>query len=472
MCEFPRGKVLGGSSTINGKFYARGHRVDYDNWERLGNDGWSFKEILPYFIKSENSHISDGDPGYHGKGGYLDVSYIEPTIFTQLYLNAMKDLGYETIDYNGRKHIGASRIQFTINGTKIASGGRAFIQPVICRNNLNVTFNAFVTKLLINNNDKSAYGVQFTKDGKIYTVNASKEVILSAGAVNTPQILMVSGIGPKEELDKIEVDTLLDLPVGRYMQDHPFFTGINVRTNVTLFNESLPNLISAYLRGHRPLTSPANMDTTGFFNVNDRNSTFPDIQHIVFVPPAIGRQAHVNTSYVQKDINKYSDVLLGIILLHPKSRGSITLKSKNPIDFPNADYNFFTDPEEIDISTMYKGILETLRLLETAPFKSVNATYIPYVKICTEFPEQSKEYWYCAIRYLTSTIYHPVGTTKMGISPRNSVVSSKLVVHGMKKLRIVDAGVMPEIPSANTMAPTYMIAEKAADLIKNCYQTV
>ncbi|XP_018572222.1 glucose dehydrogenase [FAD, quinone]-like [Anoplophora glabripennis] len=471
-CNCARGKVVGGSSTVNSKMYVRGNKADYDEWEEMGNPGWSYKDVLPYFIKTENSHIHDRNPGYHGKGGLLDVGYFEPTIFTTMFLNAKKELGDKVLDYNGKNQIGVSPIQSTIKGNKIASGGRAFIDPILKRKNLNVTINAFVTKLRIDTKQKIAKGVEFIKGGRTFKARAEKEVILSAGAINTPQILMLSGIGPKEELDRIGVETLVDLPVGKGLEDHATFFGLNVRTNQTLFRDSLEVLLENYLNNRRPYTAAFNADSVSFLNVNDKKSSVPDIEQILFTPPGFGPNLWKSVN-LRKEFKgqleelqvPYNDVFVLIVLLHPKSKGSVTLKSKNPLDFPNIDYNYYAVEEDMD--TMLKGINEGLKLFETDAFRAVNAQLAPIVRICTGYIEGTEDFWRCAVEQATTTLYHPVGTTKMGKSRNNSVVSSKLRVHGMKGLRIVDAGVIPKIPSGHMNAPTFMIAERAADFIKH-----
>ncbi|XP_018572225.1 glucose dehydrogenase [FAD, quinone]-like [Anoplophora glabripennis] len=468
-CVCPRGKVVGGSSTINAKMYSRGNKDDFDAWEKLGNPGWSYQDVLPYFKKTENCHIYNPDPPYRGSGGLLDVNYTAPTVFTSIFLKGKEELGYQLNDYNGKQQIGVSQVQFTIKGNKIASGGRAFIDPFMNRKNLNVTINAFVTRLIIDKEKKRVLGVEFVQDGRKYAAKAKKEVILSAGAINTPQILMISGIGPQEALSKIGVETLVDLPVGLNMEDHAAFTGLNFRTNHTLFNDSIEVLLERYLNDQRPLTAAFNADCVSFINVNDRKSSVPNIEQVLMVPPFENSQAIkvLNLKDVKPLSNPYTDMHVWLILLHPKSKGSVTLKSKDPLDFPNVDYNYYA--EEEDLRTMHKGVEETLKLLETKAFKSINATYIPVIEICTEHKEGSHEFWHCMIEHLTSTMYHPVGTTRMGNSSKDAVVTPKLTVYGVERLRVVDAGVIPRIVSANTNAAVYMIAEKAADEIKGLY---
>ncbi|KAJ8922414.1 hypothetical protein NQ315_004360, partial [Exocentrus adspersus] len=444
-CNVSRGKVIGGSSTINAKMYVRGNKADYDAWSEMGNQGWSYKEVLPYFKKTENCKIYNPDPGYRGRGGLLTVNYTEPTIFSTVFIKAKEELGYKPVDYNGKDQIGVSQLQFTIKGNRSATGGRAFIDPIRhSRKNLNVTLKAFVTKLVIDIETNTVLGVEF--------INNQKKI--PAGAINTPQILMLSGIGPKEELDRIGVDTLVDLPVGKHLEDHATFFGLNIRTNQTLFNESIEALVENYLENRRPLTAAFNTDSVSFVNVYG-NSSVPNIQQILKVPPPFFPESWRVLNYKKRIL---------LVLLHPKSRGSVTLRSKNPVDFPDIDYNYY-DQEE-DIETMLSAIKETLKLLKTKAFRAVNANFVPTLKVCAEQTPESEGYWRCLIKYWTTTLYHPVGTTRMGSSKEDSVVSSKLIVHDVKRLRVVDAGVMPKIPSGNTNAPTYMIAEKAADLIK------
>uniref|UniRef100_W4VSE0 8-hydroxygeraniol oxidase n=1 Tax=Phaedon cochleariae TaxID=80249 RepID=W4VSE0_PHACE len=479
-CVAPRGKVLGGSSVINAKQFVRGNKEDYNLWEAMGNAGWSYNDVLQYFKKFENYHIYNADPFYHGTTGPLDVGYTEPTIMTEAYIYAMRELGYPWVDFNGKNQIGSSQAILTIKGNKAATGGRAFIDPIIMRRpNLNVTLNAFVTRVLITHGTRRANGVRFIRNGEIYEARASREVILSAGAYNTPQLLMLSGIGPRSELRRHNISMIEDLPVGRNFQDHPMFIGLVFKTNQSLFNESFEDTILGYLNSHRPLTTSFNIDSLGFINVNDSKSTVPDIEHMVMAPPGwnspaiISRVQNLNEETLAayfREYNPHTDLVFLTVLLHEKSRGSVTLRSNNPRDFPIIDYNYLTDRNGYDIDTFYKGIEHTLKLLETDAFKAINASVISVVAGCDEHAQFSRDYWYCAIRQLITTVYHPVGTTRMGNSRHNSVVSNKLIVHGMENLRVVDAGVMPEIPSGNVLAATYMIAEKISDDIKLHYR--
>ncbi|CAG9818103.1 unnamed protein product [Phaedon cochleariae] len=476
-CSAPRGKVLGGTSVINGKMFVRGNEEDFNLWETMGNAGWSYDDILQYFIKYENYHIFNADPLYHGTTGPLDVGYTEPTIITDTYINAMRELGYPWVDFNGKNQIGSSQVVLTIKGNKVSTGGRAFIDPIISRPNLNVTLNAFVIKVMITNGTKRAHGVRFIKDGEIYEVGASREVVLSAGTYNSPQLLMLSGIGPRSELTRHNISLIEDLPVGSYLQDHPLFIGLVFKTNQSLFNESFDEMMLGYLNSQRPFTTSFNLDSMGFLNVNDSKNTVPDIQHMVMGSPGfnllIDKIRNLNDETIAayiKDYNPNTDLIMMTALLHPKSKGSVTLRSNNPRDFPIINPNYLSDRQGSDIDTLYNGIKHTLKLLDTKAFMSINASLISVVAGCDQYPQFSRDYWYCAIRHLTTTGYHPVGTTRMGHSRHNSVVTNELMVHGMENLRVVDAGVMPEIISGNIMAATYMIAEKIADDIKRHFR--
>lgn len=277
------------------------------------------------------------------------------------------------------------------------------------------------------------------------------------------------------ELKKLGIDVIRDLPVGQNMQDHPDFIGIFVKTNLTQYDISLRQSCEKYLKHQRPLTLSYSVDSTAFLKV-DISTPLPDLQQITVVPSPVGLDTatilNANpeiSAALQAQFSPSNDLFFHLALLHEKSRGSVTLQSKDPIDFPLISYNYYSDPLGKDIETMYQGVRLTLKLLETEAFRAVNASLIYVVPACEIHQLNSKEYWYCAIRALTTTIYHPVGTTRMGIWERTSVVDPLLRVHGIKSLRVVDAGVFPEITSGNTNAPTYMVAEKAADIIKYRY---
>ncbi|XP_044254777.1 glucose dehydrogenase [FAD, quinone]-like isoform X2 [Tribolium madens] len=466
-CLEPRGKAIGGSSTINAIAYVRGNPEDYNKWDRLGNPGWSYKEVLPYFLKSENSQV-DGDPGFHGKGGLWNIQYsLPPSELFSNFLQANKELGLEALDYNGYRQIGASKSQTNIKRGKRQSTGTAFLSYARERRNLNVITKTLVTEIIIDKKYKTAEGVVFIKDDQKFRANANLEVIVSAGAINSPQLLMLSGIGPKEHLEGIGIDLIADLPVGKNLLEHPMFPGLAFRTNYTVFAESLNEQIKSFLKGKGPLSTA--VEAVAFMAGPDN---IPSIEYI-FMPQTGTPSAfdmfnfnqELENTYLAK-INSTTDFNIFVVLLHQKSKGEIRLKSKDPIDFPEIDLNLFEKQEDVD--TLIEGINFVIKLTKAQAFQDINATLID-IPICQEYEKYSKSFWNCAIRHMSMTMYHPCGTTAMGPNSTTAVVDNQLRVYGIEKLRVVDAGVMPSTVSGHLNAPTIMIAEKISDVIKATY---
>ncbi|CAG9838699.1 unnamed protein product [Diabrotica balteata] len=475
-CVYPRGKVIGGTTTINGAVYARGAHSDYENWEAMGIRGWSFKHVLPYFKKSENCSLKSYDKYYHGTTGPLSVNQTSPpSIIANAFVNANREKGLTLVDYNGKQQIGVSKIQFNIKHNKHHNAEHAFLDYVKSRTNLKIMLHAAVNKILLKSH--KATGVTFIKNGAIYTAKARKEVILSAGAINSPQLLLLSGVGPREELKKLDIPIVAHLPaVGKNLQDHPLFFNLYFRTNLTALNRSLEENLKLYLKDETPFTNGAGLEHLAFINTNTTTTGVADIEYLTFAPPfsvpsnpvdALNLKDNYANAY--KTYNTLTDIAVIMSLMKPKSRGQVTLQSNNIADFPIIDLNFFSDPNGEDIETMYKGIQYILSLTKTEAFKSINATFISEQPSCDQFKGQEREYWYCALKYMTATEYHPSCTTRMGISRRNSVVNKDCVVHTFTNLRVVDAGVMPEITRGHLMAAVYMIAEKISDEIKRKY---
>ncbi|RZB39204.1 glucose dehydrogenase [FAD, quinone]-like [Asbolus verrucosus] len=476
-CMAPRGKALGGSSALNAVMYVRGNPKDYDKWVELGNPGWSYEEVLPYFIKSENSQI-DGDSGYHGKGGFWNVEYaLPPTNKFSNFIDGNVELNVSPLDYNGQDQLGVSKTQVNTKHGKRQSTGTAFLDNARKRKNLKVVTKALVTQINIDESSKVAQGVTFVTNDKKFSATATKEIIVSAGAINSPQLLMLSGIGPKSHLEEMGIQVIEDLPVGENLLEHPLFQGLSFHTNYSSGSADVETLITNYLNGYGPYTSPSNIDGLGFIHAGDVPEDVPMVEYLFITAggsmmPILRRVYNYNdelTYHYLNNLNSDSDVVFYLVLLHEKSRGRVSLKSHDPIDFPNIDLNLFSEPEDID--NFIVGIEFILKLVETEAFRKINATLVD-IPVCQDFEIYSRDFWDCTIRHMSMTLYHPCGTTPMGPDKTTSVVDSNLKVHGIEKLRVVDAGVFPSTISGHTNAPAVMVAEKISDVIKNDYQVL
>lgn len=482
-CPLARGKVMGGTSTINGLVYCRGNKKDYDRWEELGNPGWAYKDVLPLFKKSENSMI-DGDHGYHGEGGYWNVEYHVPTHPELIaFLNASEELGYPTVDYNGRNQLGAARAQLSNIHGRRDSLAKAFIRPALNRPNLHIQMGAFVTRVLINDRvrGKKAYGVEFSLNNHLYRARISKEVIVSGGTFGSPVILMNSGVGPKRHLRSLGIPVVKNLPVGEKLLDHPTFYGAFFQTNYTEPVLPLENLIEQYLEARGPLSIALNSQGVGFYKkeCSELDKSVPDFE--LEVIPSNSTNSYTRKSFRFNDeaynalfsrVDPRTSINVYVILLHPKSAGNLKLSSNSPYEYPLIDTNYLSDPKGADIAGLYEGLQFLIKLMtETQAFKPFNVTLIePDLPECRKFQRLSKEYWYCTIRYYTMDVYHPIATCRMGPDPKKgAVVDHKLRVHGVEKLRVADDSIIPETTSGHTSAPAVMIGEKVSELIKKEY---
>src|SRR5579884_2039001 len=446
---WPRGKVLGGSSSMNAMIYMRGHHADYDHWHYLGNHGWSYAEVLPYFKKSEKQQR--GASEYHGASGPLHVSdlcTVNP--LSQAFIAAGEEIGFpRNQDFNGASQEGFGLYQVTQYKGRRHSAAAAFLHPVMSRKNLTVKTGTHVFGISFEN--KRAAIVSFQQEGGSVQARAEREIILCAGAVGSPQILMLSGIGPAEHLGQFNIPLVCDLPgVGNNLQDHPACgVAYECTQPVSLANaESLPNLLRYVCFRKGALTS--NVAEAGAFIKTPLAAELPDLQF------------HFGVGYfVEHGFQKIKGhaFTIGPTLLHPRSRGEIRLRSSNPLDAPSIRANYLSDPH--DMKVMLEGIKISRKLVGTKAF----ATYRG--KELLPGPEAIDDQALRAhIARFTETLYHPVGTCKMG-NDAQSVVDSELRVHGVEGLRVVDASIMPVIVGGNTNAPTIMIAEKAADLIRS-----
>lgn len=482
--RWPRGKVLGGSSVLNYMLYIRGNKRDYDLWASEGATGWSWPEVFPYFLKSEDNQDSGmAQNGYHSTGGYLTVS--NPPDVTQIgeaFPLAGQQMGQPAFnDLNGPLQTGFSIPQGTIRRGTRCSTSKAFLQPIRNRRNLHVVTFANVNKILFDSSNR-AIGVQFERFSSQQTVYSRHEIIVSAGAIKSPQILMLSGIGPREHLETMGIKVISDLPVGLNLQDHIYGSisfSINKRTSLMLTQTVTPPNIATYLSsGRGPLTALGGVEGLGFLRSKfvNQSDDWPDIQiHLLSGSlnsdaGAIFRRAQgvSNEFYdsVYRPMDQQDSFSFYPVLLHPKSRGFIKLKTLDPTDPPLIDPRYFSHPD--DIRVMVDGMKMSIRLGQMPAYKHLNATLYPTIYPgCQIYEPYSDAYLACMARVYTSTIYHPVGTCRMGaLDDPRTVVDPQLRVKGVTGLRVVDASIMPYIITGNTNAPTIMIAEKASDFIK------
>lgn len=450
----PRGKTLGGSSSINAMLYVRGQQQDYDHWQSLGNTGWSFNDVLPYFKALENQER--GADEFHGVGGALNVadSVSKPAI-NEDFIQSAVAAGYpENIDFNGPSQEGVGYYQVTQKEGLRHSAAKAFLTPNLHRNNLTVITQTQVEKVIVNNN--IATGVIYKHQGKVKQLIAKHEVIVSAGTINSPQLLMLSGIGPKAELEKHNIEVVHSLEgVGKNLQDHVDVLNVaqHKRTELLAYR---PKAIWwgakeawKFITKREGLLTTVIAETGGFIK-SDPTVTEPDLQ-LHFVPAAMddhGRNHKLLCTY---------GISLHVCLLRPKSRGTVTLNSNKITQHPRIQLNMLDHQDDID--TMIKGVRIAKKILSTPPLSSTHVNFI--------FPDEncnSEQEIHQFLKEKCNTIYHPVGTCKMG-QDELSVVDEQLKVHGIKQLRVVDASIMPTLISGNTNAPTMMIAAKAADMI-------
>lgn len=453
----PRGKTLGGCSSTNAMAYVRGNPADYDEWAALGNKGWAYKDLLPYFKKSERNHDFEGE--YYGKEGPLHVKLAdEPHLLGKQFIEACEASGISANpEYNGKEQLGASLLQYTIHRQERQSTATAYLKPILKRKNLTVKTKLKVGKIL--NNNEIAIGIEsIDLDNNTATYLANKEVIVSAGAIQSPQILMLSGIGNPHYLKTFGIELQRNLPgVGKNLQDH-IWSGVSAWSSVNTDNHGLnllpmgAALMKYFLFKKGPLTNGP-LTANAFLNLNGNDSR-PDIQ-FHFVVSTV-KEDYSTDIYDINTFPKESGFSIMAILLHPKSRGFIGLRDADPNSSPLIQPNLLSDNEDKEL--LIKGLLKAKEVMEKDPLKQYQKgeNLLP-----RSFEKESLEEH---ILKTLETLYHPVGTCKMG-NDENSVVDSSLRVHGIQNLRVADASIMPNIISGNTNAACIMIGEKAADLI-------
>ncbi|XP_044738154.1 glucose dehydrogenase [FAD, quinone]-like [Chrysoperla carnea] len=477
-CKWPRGKALGGTSVLNAMIYQTGNEADYTEWEKQTKDSrWGWTNVKKYL--DQYSKDSDAD--------VFDTSYAKLHQLQQLPIMAAQELGLAEITdseqiLNGT--IGYFRTRGTIKDGVRETTAKTYLSTLKARKNLHILKNAYVGKVNIKNQEAESLDVWL--NDKWIQIKAKKEIILSAGAINTPQILMLSGIGPKDHLESLNIKVVADLPVGKNLQDHPIvdvFAALKELPIAPLTTkEMLDFLYQYFMHKTGPFATIGLTGVLGFINSKNPQAIYPNLQihHCAFsindsiVGPYFLNLANYNEAYAnvfRRFNSKYPLMIQFPTLLKPKARGFIQLKSIDPFEAPIIDPNIFGHEE--DVNTILEGIDHCIRIIKSKTFQAYAGAEV--IKMnedeCAKFDVESHDYWRCNIKHSAATIYHPVGTARMGIDPELSVVNSKLQVHGIKNLRVVDASVMPEIPSGNTNVPTIMIGLQAADIIKESYET-
>lgn len=456
----PRGKTLGGSSSTNAMAYVRGNKADFNEWAALGNRGWDYESVLPYFIRSENNE-QFGSP-YHGNDGLLNVSFSkQPSELGAVFLEACNEVGIPTNpDYNGEEQEGAGMLQFTIKKNQRHSTAKAFLKPVMKRRNLTVRTNTLVKRVIVE--DGVAVGVEvLTANSNSERINCNKEVILSAGAIQSPQILMLSGIGDQAELRMHGIDVIKHLPgVGKNLQDH-VWSGVSGLSSIPTANSLLKpwKMFKAILQfllfkkgplGNSPLEANA-------FISSKEGLLRPDIQ-LHFAPIGIADDYSTDL-YNLKTFSKKDGFGILAILIRPESKGTISLNSANPKEHPVIQPNLLS--VKSDSEKLLFAMKKAIEIVSAAAFKP----YSPQAVVFPALPA-TDDALQVHIRKTLETLYHPVGTCKMG-NDQMAVVNDQLQVYGVKKLRVVDASIMPTIVSGNTNAAAIMIGEKGSDMIIN-----
>lgn len=446
----PRGKSLGGSSSMNAQLYVRGRPFDYDLWEAQGATGWGWRDVLPYFLRSEDN--SRGASEYHGTGGPLRVEDSRsPSPFAELFLRSAEATGIPRIpDYNGPEQDGAANVQVTQRAGRRWSSADAFLRPAMKRPNLTVVTRAQVLKVEISKG--RAVGVAYLdRKGRRRVAHAANEVILSAGAYGSPQLLMLSGIGPEQSLRDVGVEVLHSLPgVGENLQDHPYQVCIwAVPGGGTLADaESPKNILRWLLKREGPFASSV---AEAFAFVRSR----PGL-------PAADLQYHFAPAYFSEHgfDESYTDhaVTFGPVLVSPKSRGRLWLRSADPTAKPRILTNSLSEPE--DVASLVAGVKLAREMAASEPIRSTLG-----VELKPGDAVQSDDDIIADLRRRVELLYHPVGTCRIGQDDM-AVVDPSLRVRGVEGLRVADASVMPVIPGGNTNAPSIMVGEKAADLIR------
>ena len=452
--EWPRGKVLGGSSSLNGLLYVRGQPQDYDRWRQMGNKGWAWADVLPLFKRAENNER--GADEFHGDAGPLSVSNMRiQRPITDAWVAAAQAAGYKfNPDYNGQDQEGVGFFQLTAKNGRRCSSAVAYLNPVKSRDNLTILTNAQVERIVTEG--KCATAVEYRdRSGTLQTIKARREIILSGGAINSPQLLMLSGIGPADHLNEHGINVVADLPgVGQNLQDH-LQARLVYKCNEPTLNDEVSSLIGQARIGLKylmfragPMTMAASL-ATGFLKTHEDLET-PDIQF--HVQP-------LSAENPGKGADKFSAFTMSVCQLRPESKGEIRLASSDGRTYPKIIPRYLST--ETDCRTAVAGVNIARKIARHAPLTSkISEEFRPHADLPMDDYDATLDW----TRSNTASIYHPTGTCKMG-HDKTAVVDDQLRVHGIAGLRVADCSIMPEIVSGNTNAPAIMIGEKASDLI-------
>ncbi|XP_075156554.1 glucose dehydrogenase [FAD, quinone]-like [Haematobia irritans] len=477
-CYWPRGRLLGGSGAVNALMYLRGNRRDYDEWLEAGNTGWGYDDVWPYFEKS----LTPPDDREATTKGYIEVNQFLPTQEDEhnLLFKAAHEMGQPLPREFGKdNYIGYTNVPGFVKDGLRSTTAKGYLTPASNRSNLQVIKNAQVMHLDFDAEGKRVRRVRFSlKNRRSMNVKVRREVILSAGAIDSPKLLMLSGIGPRAILKPLRIPVIQDLPVGENLQDHVMamvfakYKGSEINMTSQL-DDAYEYLV--YKKG--PLATIGIMNLVGLVDLDGKDSNYPRLQ-IIHLNIRKNEQQKMKSFFetngmrneiqeiILKSLKTHSIMIFFLLVAHPKSKGSIRLKSKSPKDEPIIDANYFGNNE--DMNTMVKSLRYIEKFVNTSVLKERHAEIIHIsLEDCKQWVVGSDEYWRCYATYMTKTCYHPVGTVKMGPSTDNSsVVDPRLRVKGVTNLRVVDASIMPTIPGVNTNAPTIMVAEKASDIVK------
>ena len=457
--RYPRGKTLGGSSSINGLLWIRGQSNDYDNWRQQGNIGWGWDDVLPYFIKSENNELGKGK--FHSDEGPIMVANKKIKLkMLDEFINAAEETGIPKVnDFNTGNNFGVGFFQFTTTFNKLGlklrySAAKGYLNPAKKRSNLRIITNAHVQK--INFEGKKASGIEYFLGENLNKISANKEIILSAGSIGSPHILQVSGIGDGDKLSKIGIDLIKNLKgVGKNLQDHLMFRPVYKVKNLKSLNKKINSLFGKFLIGLEYIFNQSGPMTMGASQVcgfakSDSSRETPNLQF--HVQP-------ISTDILgATKLHDFDGITPTVANIRPTSRGEINIVSKNIKDNPKIKMNYLSTDDDRYVAAQGLKLVRKI-MLDTETFKKYEPEeYRPgaHIKDDEELVKAGSDY--------AQTIFHPVGTCKMG-QDENSVVNDRLKVHGVENLRVVDASIMPNITSGNTNAPTIMIAEKASDMI-------